>query len=244
MPRALKKGGPALEIRLVDPPRIYQPGTVLLGEVVRKSHLVTAHGHVSVKLVGRSKSKIRQQEGRFIYVYRGRYNFFHDQQLHLKDLRGPMHVSPGGEPATWPFAITIPEHPDVREVAAGNAAEHTYLSLEPQDIASTPLPDSFAFEGEGLGSNSKASSSTTSRRRYFTGREHGGIASEVPKSLLPCRRWTTSSICPERARCVVKTVRMVPGMEETELTFKQKTKKFFGTSSVPRFSLTYRHPSR
>ncbi|OAA56277.1 hypothetical protein SPI_07888 [Niveomyces insectorum RCEF 264] len=242
MPATESRNGPNLSIRLTDSPPEYAPGDVILGHVVRGAQVVAARAIVSVRLYGRCKSKIHRQKGSNSSVtYRGRFNLLSQQQndLFQKIFEGPVHVPARGPAAQWPFAIPIPTHPDPRSVPVGNDPSCSYLPLDASPVSTQPLPGSFSFADTGFHSRAQAFVEywlEAEMRRV--GGQHGIDTATLPVAVRALS--TPGPIASFQPRAdarliTVATLRMVPGMEGAELTFKQKAAMFFGSSKIPRY---------
>ena len=236
MPRTGLNRSPALAIELESPQSSYLPDDIVLGKVVRGAHVVSPRGWVNIKLLGRAKSKMTVSNGQNKSVYRGRYTIF---QIHEKLFDGPIHVPPNGEPQSWPFAIAIPKGPSPPLVATGHDQKYSNLSLKEDDIAKQPLPATFYYAGEGW------STKFHGYVEYYIEAELrvSGSGSPAGTATLPISVRPPSTPIPItdfdlKGRSfggLIKTQRLVPGQETAELSFKQKTQKFFGSSKVPEF---------
>ncbi|KAK7719433.1 hypothetical protein SLS63_010071 [Diaporthe eres] len=243
--------------------RPYQPGDVITGRVVRRTHAVSPQASVTIQLLGRAKSKIvvTRYNGNNTTksFYRSRYNFNADttdeqfdagymqtrQQLH----QGPLHVPSSAEPVSWEFAIEIPTHPSPRAVVSEmKDPKACYLPLDTGNVVDYPLPSSFSNSGH------------KGNTRFHTYVEYHLEATLVQQGGSSRHGDTITATLPIRIRAVpmpypltdfdlrrrsaqfaASSYRFVPGMETAELTFKQKSKKFFGSSKVPMFGFTLQH---
>lgn len=169
------------------------------------------------------------------------------QQLH----NGPIHVPSSTSPVSWEFAIEIPTRPSPRAVASEmKDPEASYMPLSTASIADYALPSTFATAGrrrntrfeayveyhleatliqQGAGSRYSSSDSLTASLPL--------IIKTVP---MP---YPLTDFDPQRrsVQLAASSYRLVPGMEGAELTFKQKSKKFFGSSKVPLFAFTLQY---
>ncbi|EON98414.1 hypothetical protein UCRPA7_6063 [Phaeoacremonium minimum UCRPA7] len=169
-------------------------------------------------------------------VYRGRFTLF---ETHEKLFEGPIHVPPDGEPQVWPFAIAVPKGPSPRLVSSGNEQKYSNLSLKLEDIEKQSLPPAFYYAGDSWGKKFHG------YVEYYLEAEIrlSGSGSPAGTATLPIFVRPPSSPIPItdfdlKGRSfggLIKSQRLVPGMETTELSFKQKTQKFFGSSKVPEF---------
>lgn len=169
------------------------------------------------------------------------------QQLH----QGPIHVPSSSEPVSWEFAIEIPTRPSPRAVTSEmKDPEASYLPLATAD--EHPLPSSFATSGRRHNTRFEAYVEyhlEATLHQQGSSSHHGGGDSLV--ATLPiCVRappmpypLTDFDLRRRSAPFAASSYRLVPGMETAELTFKQKSKKFFGSSSVPMFGFTLQYDS-
>lgn len=178
------------------------------------------------------------------HYYRNRFNFFDSTQTRQFLLDGPLHIAPGTvEPAAWPFAVDVPLTPSPRALRSDGGAQKTcYLSLSPEDVASTPLPASFAAEGRHRNVRFEAYVEYHLEATLMTSGAHGKDVTAVfpiQMSAPPLRHAITNFDIHRRSmQNSVSTYHLVPGMETAELTFKQKTKQLMGSSKVPMFGYT------
>jgi len=167
------------------------------------------------------------------------------QQLH----KGPIHVPSSSSPVSWEFAIEIPTRPSPRAVASEmKDPEASYLPLAAASIADYPLPSSFATSGRHHNTRFDAYVEYHLEATLVQqGSSHHGIDSlsaTLPVAVrAPPMPYPLSDFDLRRrsAPFAASSYRLVPGMEDAELTFKQKSKKFFGSSKVPCFGFTLQY---
>lgn len=249
MGRTPKQVGPALAIKLIDQPHAYCPGDVILGTVLRKEHVVNVACRVTIRLLGRSKTKALRPGDNSRTYYRGQHSFFAPRQLQQTLYDGPIHVPPGNtSPASWPFSITIPEHADPTTVSRGSRQTNAYISLEPEDIVEHPLPATYHCSQAGW------STEFMGFVEYWleaTLRLDG--VTHVAKSTFPVRLRALSTptsvidvgLKASAAKRVITTLRLLPGMEDAELSLKQRAQQLLHSSKVPnyRFMAQIKAPS-
>lgn len=169
------------------------------------------------------------------------------QHLH----KGPIHVPSSAEPASWEFAIEIPTRPSPRAVVSEmKDPEASYLPLNAGSVAKYPLPSSFATKGHRGNTRFDAYVEyhlEATLVQQGSGR-HGGdsITAMLPiRILAPPMPYPLTDFDLRRrsAQFAASSYRLVPGMETVDLTFKQKSKKFFGSSKVPMFGFTLQYDS-
>ncbi|KUI67264.1 hypothetical protein VM1G_03065 [Cytospora mali] len=242
MPPAVRKVGPELDIQLDNIGRPYQPGDVITGRIVRRAHAVSPNATLTVYLLGRAKTKITvttsNGNSTSRHYYRGRFNFFDAartrQQLH----DGPIHIPPGGSPEIWEFSLEVPLTPSPRVLLAENhKPENSFLSLTPDALASSSLPSSFAAEGRKRNTRFQAYVEYHLEASMLQQGSHGGtITATLPVHIrTPSLPYPLTNFDLQRCRWSgsVSTYHLVPGMENADLTFKQKSQQFFHSSKVP-----------
>lgn len=166
------------------------------------------------------------------------------QQLHY----GPLHVPSSSEPASWEFAIEIPTRPSPSAVVSEmKKPEASYLPPIAADIAEHPLPSSFATSGSRSTTRFDAYVEyhlEASLHQQGSGHHGDSITATLPVRIrAPPMPYplTDFDLCRRSAQFAASSYRLVPGMETVELTFKQKSKKFFGSSKVPMFGFTLQY---
>lgn len=245
MPQTGLKATRELAIRLDDSLTSYCPGDTIIGAVVRNVHTVSTRAWVTIKLHGRAKSKITVHRsngngGSTTKHYRGRFHFFTLDETRQMLFDGPVHIPPGGDPQVWSFALAIPRRPSPGAVKQGNSQDRSYLPLNDEAIATGSLPSSFTFDNQSWRSNFHGFVEYY-LEAVFRQENDSHLTTAILPIILrpdsipyPLPTNLKSRIHPGH----VKTHRLIPGMENAELSFHQKTQKFFGSSKVPQFSFT------
>lgn len=249
MPCAHSEGSAALSIALAGSSKhIFQAGDTIIGKVMRRQHIVAPECQITIRLLGRAKTKIvvtrsNGNGGTRHDTYRSRYNFFGHNAPETSQVifSGPLHVAADqGEPAEFPFAVTIPTTPSAH--LSREAERNSFLPTDPDSVAMQSLPPTYASyhhhkEGyveywleaqlnPGPGTNNKAVTPAQSTQPILLG---------APRTMEPIQKMV-KTVSSERHS--ITSYKLIPGMEEAELTFKQKSKQFFHTSSVPSLSYT------
>ncbi|KAK7429171.1 hypothetical protein QQZ08_004386 [Neonectria magnoliae] len=241
MPQTTPKSSQLLGIRLQGDVAEYAPGDTIVGCVFRKTYVVSPNALVQISLHGRTKSKmVVTRGGNSSSTYRGRFTLIDERDSALKIFQGPLHIPSLGE-QMWPFAITIPLHPNPKFLALGVLQEQSYLPLDPGHVATQALPSTFKLDSTG--------GSTEGFIEYFLKAElrasrDGSV--DVTDAVLPLRVVNLSVDPPiadlglraSREPRSVASYRLVPGMQETELSISQKMKQSLNFSSVPAFWFT------
>ncbi|KAJ4157952.1 uncharacterized protein LMH87_008503 [Akanthomyces muscarius] len=247
MPSARSEGSPALSIALAgSSKRVFQAGDTIIGKVVRRQHIVVPDCRVTIRLLGRAKTKIVETRstgngGSRHETYRSRYNFFgyHAPETSQVIHSGPLHVAAEQADATeFPFAVTIPTHPS-RQLSR-EADPNSFLPTDVASVTTQLLPPSYASyhhhnEGyveywleaqltPGPGTNNKAVTPAHSTQPILLG---------APRTLEPAPRMVKTCSSPPHS---ITSYKLIPEMDQVELTLKQKSKQFFHASSVPTLS--------
>ncbi|KIL86188.1 hypothetical protein FAVG1_10584 [Fusarium avenaceum] len=233
MPQTAALNTSALGIRLQGGQPLYSPGDTIIGCVYRKAPTVSPDASVSITLCGRTKSKMVVSTTNSNTSYRGRFNIIPERACRQKIFQGPLHIESYSNEQVWPFAITLPQYVDPKYVQ-GERQKESFLPLGTADHL---LPSTFTHPTSG---------STEAFVEYFlqatlvlTGQGHV----ERPEATLPVVLSSRNSDPPRvdfglkrsNNRQSVSTFRLIPGKEDTKLSFSQNLKQVFAASSVPTF---------
>ncbi|TPX09090.1 uncharacterized protein E0L32_001648 [Thyridium curvatum] len=237
------QGGMAFGIAVDDPSSLAcSPGDTIVGCAIRKMPLVSPDAVVTVTLCGRAKTKLIVRSGNnSTRTYRGRFGLV-DQRAHMQTLfRGPLHIV-NGEPARqWPFTIRVPTHCAPKALGPVSQAE-SYLPTDAASVAATPLPNSFYMDG-GPGFSHRQREGFV---EYFITATltytHGGERKSA-EATLPIALKTVTGDPPivdfqlRRYRQIgcVSSFKLLPGVDDSQLTFKHKFRQALHSSKVPRF---------
>lgn len=237
MPRTERKATPELAIQLDENPSYFCPGDTIIGGVVRKVHTVSTRAWITVRLHGRSEAKLTEPAG----GHYGRSHLFNLNETCQTLLDGPVHIPPGGDPQVWPFGLTIPTRAFLGAAKQGNTQDGSYVFLTEEAIGSSSLPSSFAFDNKSPSLHFHAFV-----EYYLEAVFRQENDSSPTKATLPIRVRADSTPYPLSTFNLIsmvyptriKTHRLIAGMESTELSYYQKSQKFFGSSKVPQLSFT------
>ncbi|KAK1981480.1 hypothetical protein LZ30DRAFT_720099 [Colletotrichum cereale] len=247
MPQASLEQGPDLSIQLLGPPARLHGGSVVAGHVVRRSHIVAPSATVRVRLLGRAKAKLAVDRGNNNKsYYRSRFDFWAPSAVTEVLHRGPVHVAPGaGEHQAWPFALTLPTHTDGPFLdASSTAGARKACFLGPRgggagQIPAQPLPGTFYLDGRSFSKKWHAFVEYWVEAELVVQGKGSVVKAVLPVEVLssPTPAPPISDFCltPRSMTGCVSSQRLFPGMEDAQLSFKQKTHKFFGSSKVPNF---------
>lgn len=171
-------------------------------------------------------------------------------QTHQHLHQGPLHVPSSAEPVSWEFAIEVPKHPSPRAVVSEmkHPERACYLPIDAGSVADYPLPSSFTNSGSRgntrYGAYVEYHLEATLVQQGGKSRHADTITATLPISLrAPPMPYplTDFDLSRRSAQFAASSYRLVPGMETVELSFKQKSKKFFGSSKVPMFGFTLQY---
>lgn len=250
MPQTFSKSGPELAIRLESQSIYNNPGDTIIGTVVRKEPTVSPKALVTIKLYGRAKSKDTVRQGNTSREYSGCFNLLSEGDIFEKLFEGPVHIPPEGGAQSWPFALTIPMAPSPRSVISWHTKEYSYLPLDAATIAASSLPASFAAIDCGWGDvqayveyylEAQFRQETHSAAQFLS---HSAVPHvSTSNATLPILLQGDSLPYPlEDFRLQkrifpgsIKSQHLVPGMENSELSFHQQMRQFLGSSKVPEF---------
>ncbi|KAK2766646.1 hypothetical protein FQN54_005957 [Arachnomyces sp. PD_36] len=248
---------PDLGIRLQDGKTSFQPGDTVTGYIYRTTPTISSHAQCTVSLHGRAGSRVRTGSAYSSTDTYGIFKFFDPRRTtQVLYANVPLTIGPSGEGdggaagAKWYFSITIPTSADSGSVAAsGFSQDQSYLSLNPHDIATQPLPPTFQLSSTGV---EAAVEYYLKARLELSGKSNGFFAGltgfKAHKAVLPLQVDSGSPRSSTRdfqlkgqtiTRHVVSQ-RLVPGMENAKLSFLQKTQKAVASSKVPHLALQIR----
>uniref|UniRef100_A0A8H7TSR9 Arrestin-like N-terminal domain-containing protein n=1 Tax=Bionectria ochroleuca TaxID=29856 RepID=A0A8H7TSR9_BIOOC len=215
----------------------YFPGDTVIGTIHRRNAMVCPEATVDVVLRGRTKSKMVVRRNNNSHTYRGRFTLLNSGQ---KVFQGPVHIPEGaGEPQQWGFAINIPTNIDARLFPQQYDAAESYIPIDPASVGQMPLPASFS---SGYGRREAFIEyyieATIRYQRKGSWHTETAVVPIPVAPLNPNPPVADFNLLGRRIQQSVSSQRLVPGMENVELSKKEKMKKFFGSSSVPRFAFS------
>ena len=208
----------------------FTTGDIISGIVTRNSPFVAAEAIISVQLVGRVKTLVVKSNGQTSTTYRGRLTLFNTSDLNIIVHCGPIHIPVGGEGQQWPFSIRIPTYP-IDPAIEPERRQDGIISIE--QVRQRALPPSFCFDRRKafIEYYLEATLQATHKPSYSATQPIQIYSSASPIPL------TDFDIKPSEGKMhQVISQRLVPGMEHTELSFRQRTNKFFHSSKVPYYS--------
>ncbi|KAH7227169.1 uncharacterized protein BKA55DRAFT_599188 [Fusarium redolens] len=166
-------------------------------------------------------------------TYRGRFNLIPESACSQKIFQGPLHIESGGDEQIWPFAITLPKYVDPRYLQGGGQDE-IFLPLGAADHI---LPSTYTLRS--LGNTEGFIEYFLKATMRITGQGHINMVEAVlpfkVANLSPDPPIAEFGLKGSQSRQSMSSYRLVPGMEDAKLSFSQKMKQSFSTSSVPEF---------
>lgn len=223
----------------------YSPGDTIIGNVVRQSPIVSPNATVKIWLTGIMRVRILRDLGTGSNDRWGEKDAYVDKWTLIDSteefiFNGPLHHPENNEhPVAWSFSASIPSKPK-GQITQGHLPQATFLPFDKDHEAFHVLPGSLRTTCDGYSSKSEAlveyrlhaqlnyERSGSRRVEYATAPITLRHASRI-LDLKPSENGGLSS--PTK----VQSHRLIPGREATELSFRQKTKKFFGSSKAPEF---------
>ena len=225
------QGSPDLNFELAAPPRWkFAAGDRIIGHLIRDTPVVTPHATLKLWLTGTIKTTISPPSAK---TTQRRYvdNWDLLEQIGEIIFDGPLHLPKGGENAlSWPFSMRIPTQTVARQ---DYMSKESFLPLSQRHI----LPGSFESHGKDRSSESRIEYALHARLHYTIGSSH-----KVFNATLPIRiRHPIQEAGPlefmqfSSPETFMQSQRLLPGMEDADLSLRQRTQKLLGSSKVPMF---------
>ncbi|KAK2036253.1 hypothetical protein LZ31DRAFT_636659 [Colletotrichum somersetense] len=253
MPPTSRENNDKLSIELLDPSAPSFPGSLIRGHIVRKAPLDATSATVRVRLQGRAKAKLVSDNGNSKSTYRSRFPFWGEPDV--SDILHEGAINTGAEEnLSWPFTLRIPT--DVCEKTVNSCLKdkekRDYFIKAPlktgaaPELPGQPLPGTFHYSNSGFNKKWHGYVEFWIEATIVVKgiKERGG---KTFQATLPIRvnsrppPWPPISdfrLTAHKFPGCVSSHRLVPGIEQAELSFKQKTQKFFNSSKVPSFNYT------
>ncbi|KPI39356.1 uncharacterized protein AB675_5244 [Cyphellophora attinorum] len=234
MPRTGPSKSNGLTISLDDFQPTYQPGDVLIGRVTL-SNAPLQSSSVRLKFFGRAKTKYTVKTSNGTSIERGRAGFFEVAQ-HLTTET----VAADGS-RSFPFSVTVPTSSQPNMSSRGDEFKHhsDYLSTldvakKTVDVTKHPLPSVMYY-------HAKSEMSGKTSEAYVEYGLHASVAGK--EATLPIFIRQKSSAVPildhhMMYRSILQTLqtpRLLAEHADKELTFRQKSSRFFKRSKTPKY---------
>lgn len=220
----------------------YAPGDTIIGHLVRKTPIVTPEATITLSLIGRAKVKLVFSSQNSKTVYRDEAQLVNSRYTVFK---GPLHLAEGGDdPLTWPVSVDIPQEPQEFS-RQGRDPECSLVPLNKDHPGHHILPGSFYSRDASFGnpdSTCFVEYYLIANMRYQYGGSFKSHEAICPISLRhpisDSSKLNVSTIF--RDSRLVRSQRLLPGMENADLSFKEHMQKFFSSSKVPSFKYSLR----
>ncbi|KAJ5934858.1 hypothetical protein N7466_004405 [Penicillium verhagenii] len=216
----------------------YDPGGVIIGHLMRYAPINSHQATVEVALVGRALAKLHagpsKGEGDDGSSSTSQYTLLRGKPEII--FRGPVHLSESSaQPLSWPFSVRIPTEPET-SVREGHKRGASFLPLRGDDPSHHVLPGTFSL------AKTKTTRPITCKVEYSLEAtlEYHDEGRQICRASYPVtfrhpegNARNFYDLKTITARCRVSSQRLLPGMENADLSLKQKASKFIGSSSVP-----------
>lgn len=236
MPRTEINAHSDLQVNVASPPGwTFAPGDTVIGTVVRRSSIVAPEATVRIALIGRVKTKVVVRNGNSSAVFRERKQLFSPTMTTQILFQGPLHIPPKqehdskNEMLSWPFSITIPTQ---------SREEVTFqptVSSGHHSNGDRTLPGTFYSGGISFYRSSEGFVEYYLEAQLRRECSYKVLVSTYPITLgrFPGTDLLGYNIQEHTVNKIVCSQRLLPGMENADLTLKQKAQKFFGSSKLP-----------
>ncbi|KAL2866598.1 uncharacterized protein BJX67DRAFT_133137 [Aspergillus lucknowensis] len=226
----------------------YIPGETIVGTVSRTAPGVAPEARVVVTLHGKCKSKIKIKQNQSVRRYESEFNCLSaplEAQILLPD--APLHIPEGSAGMSWPFALTIPSI--VKDIRQSHQKRYYYAPSSADGVATFPPPGTFSTFSESIMRNEsfRASVEYYVQATIELSHQYKGRTRKMTHTVTAPFYLKTVNLGPpiddfclrqHRMTNSVVAYRLVPGVGE--LTFRQKTRQAFMSSSVPRLAFNLR----
>lgn len=220
----------------------YSPGDTIIGSVVRKSPIVSPEATLKIWLTGMISVRILRAGSNQLYsnqeCYINNWTLLKPEE-HLI-FSGPLHhPEDSNEPLSWTFSLPIPSEP--KAYTTDSYQSHaTFVPLNQDHPAYNILPGTLRTSCNGYSPSSAAAIEYELHARLYYDR---GGAKKAHYATVPI----TLKHSPGSADLLhiskggssyptkVRSQRLLPEMNDQELSFRQKTNKLFASSKVPVF---------
>ncbi|CRL18784.1 unnamed protein product [Penicillium camemberti] len=235
--RAHTRGDDNLKFDVAAPPRwSFTPGDTIIGNLVRRAHIVTSEATVTLTLSSRIHThltpggKEKQVSDNWHILYPREEVIF----------RGPLHLPEGSnESLSWPFSLQIPTKP-VDMLGKKFAQAGSFLALDRDQTIHHPLPGTFST----LGSDSSLASGCfieyylSAKLKYNFGSPQVCSATwkvDIRHPVVVVEKSQLERVTRLSIEGQVQSQRLLPATSDAKLSLKQKAQKVFGSSKVPKF---------
>lgn len=221
----------------------YRPDDTIIGTVVRQSPIVSPEATLKLWLTGIMRVRILRDLGTGSNDRWGEKDAYVDKWTLINPMEqvifnGPLHHPESTQkPIAWSFSVSIPSKPKAN-FTQGHLPQATFLPFDKDHEAFHVLPGSLRTTCDGYSSKSEA---LIEYRLHAQLNWEWGGSKKVEYATVPITlRHAPGALDLKVSRngglsppTKVQSHRLIPGMEETEFSFRQKTKKLFRPSKAP-----------
>lgn len=243
MPPTTVVHGRELRVKTTAPGRTYYAGDIITGTIERTQSTVSPDAAISITLMGRSKVKLVRvrhsndangHSHRRNEYYRSRFHFFQGPGHQNTQIlyQGPVHIEDKlNSKQEWQFAMQVPFTTGLDPRMIDNDPECSLLPIDPASVNGHLIPPStFCNNPEAYIEYFLQADITYTHKGKRRSEQAtlpilvGGVrATPSPVALVsylsPMKQFSAYSLN--------------PNINLDTLSFKQKTKQFFGSSKVP-----------
>ncbi|KAJ5915850.1 hypothetical protein N7454_010991 [Penicillium verhagenii] len=242
MPAHQTSGSPAFKFDIAAPHEwAYSPGDTIIGNLVRKKPIVTPAASIKLYFFGRVKVKITERrtgtDEPSESIYRDDRQLIASNETNV--FKGPLHLAEwGDDPLSWPISVDIPRQAMKPYGHGQDNWQSSFLPMGVEVPAADPtkrlLPGSFYSSNNSRSSYELVEYYLKAEMRYEFGGHHKSHEAIFPIILRHQPPETISAPRMFKQIQQISTYRLLPGMEDAELSFKQHAKQMFFSSKVPR----------
>lgn len=220
----------------------FHPGEFITGNVLRPSYISSPNATVTVKLQGRTKAKVVKAEYQVTgpravraEYYRSRFQLFEanpnetGRTLH----QGPLHIETYNDLSrAWNFSIQIPFFTGL-DLSSPDNSESTYVDMSPEAVAKHPIPPTFhPLHVNGFVEYYLEATLYYVNDKGTTHTDKSILVVPMSMARLPAPIFDWKPKLETESTQAVSYF-LVPGTQKEKMGFRQKTKQFFQTTSVP-----------
>ncbi|KAJ5179507.1 hypothetical protein N7492_002717 [Penicillium capsulatum] len=238
MPRHQYLGDDLLKLEIAAPQGFtFALGDTIVGRLVRKTPIDTPEAVVQLSLMGRTKVKIVYRTAQSRTVLRDNWALLSHQSVIFK---GPLNLAEHDSPLTWPVNVTIPFAPDP-SCRQSHISRCSLLPLDRDHPGHHILPGSFSFNDESVLLYPRATCFVEYYLHAKMVSAHGDRLQtqealhpiQIRQPIADSSHFYVPRMLQETGS--ITSQRLLPGMENADLSFKQHMQKVFSSSKVPSF---------
>ncbi|KAJ5109139.1 hypothetical protein N7456_005814 [Penicillium angulare] len=238
--------GSDLKFDIAAPPGwSYDAGDTIIGNLMRYTPISTTQATVELALVGRTEAKVN-----YVFITKKEIDDGPFESSHYTLLRGKpqlvfcgpvQHSENSKDPLSFPFSVQIPHEPE-RSAREGRLQATSFLPLEGDHPSHHVMPGTFKSPKTGGLTAGSLPSSLECKVEYFLEAtlEYQSEGRQICRARYPiairhpARDDSNRLACKTiTAQCSVRSHLLLPGAQTKRLSFKQKSARIFGASSIP-----------